>query len=285
VDDGVDYNPTWIPKAAMGLIATSNSAPPAILSDFKDYRDKKDFRGMVFCLLHVEIDDTTDKVTVSSSDFFAQSGFTPPFSIPKLKGAGVHVGPGDEVGLMHDVPDDMQTKTIQGEASSVSGVVIGDRHPSSVLADVASNETVLVNGVAKLRASQREDELGVSSQIGVPFHVPWVWCEILVTYAGGRNFNIFGRGSTFPSHAWYFDDEQVATVPQLFDSRFPVLATLGGSKLINESAMSLTAFFRKGVPGAGPQTSLAAEAGLTGPVDQHPNTTARGTSIKRTVRI
>jgi hypothetical protein len=65
---------------------------------------------------------------------------------------------------------------------------------------VPVDETVLVNAVIKFRAGQHTDSIGIQN-VGSPFHVPWVWCELLRTHRFGT-FTLYGRGSVFPSHAW-----------------------------------------------------------------------------------
>jgi hypothetical protein len=281
VTDGIDFNPNWIPKAALGLMAVSNTAPPATVSDFQAYKGNRDFRAMTFCSLHVDIDGITDTVAVEQRNSFAESGFTPPFSIPRLQQNGVAFGIGDETALDANIPAIMRG-FLPGETSSVSAVVIGARHPNTAIENVPADQPVLFNGLAKVRANPQEDAIGVSPDPGVPFHVPWVWCEMLVTYAGQRNFNVFGRGSIFPSHSWFANGTQLNLVIQSSDTSFLVFP---GTKLIRESDMILPFFFKKGASASGPQTMLASESGLSGPVDTHPNTAPGGTTITSSITI
>ena len=55
-------SPEWILKTYLGLSATSNSAPPVSLTDFKSYQGEKDFRAMTFCHFHVDIDESTGRI-------------------------------------------------------------------------------------------------------------------------------------------------------------------------------------------------------------------------------
>jgi hypothetical protein len=280
----IELNPNWLPKAALGFIAVSNSAPPSTLLDLPDYFSKKDLRNMTFCALHFEIDPTTDDITPSAKDSFAKAGFTPAFRIDKLKANGVEFDgpPTEEAAILRAIPAVMKGAPLPGETSPLSGVVVGARHPNTAISNVSSNEIVLVNALSKVRANPDEDAVGVGPDPGVPFHVPWVWCELLVTYAGMRKFNIYGRGSTFPSHAWYFNGTRVGSMLQSCDTRFPMLP---GGQMINESAMILASFFRKGVKVPGAQTALATEAGLRGSVEQHPNTAVGGALITSSVTL
>jgi hypothetical protein len=176
----------------------------------------------------------------------------------------------------------MQAGFVQGETSAVSAVVTGARHPNTAISGVPDDQPILIDALVKTRANAVEDAIGVSPDPGVPFHIPWVWCEIIVTYGGQQKFNIFGRGSSFPSHAWYLNSKVVNSVTQSWDDKFQILP---GGQLINESAMILTSFFAKGAPASGPQTPLAAETGLLGSVEQHPNTAAGGATITGTVTM
>ena len=280
-NDAIDFNPTWIPKAAMGLMACSNSAPPNVVPDFRTFKGGQDFRAITFCNLHVDVDGPTGNITIGQIDSFAEVGFTPAFSFQKLRQNGAVVGPLDEQQIDSKLPAVMRS-IHAGELSSVSGVVVGGRHPNSAIAGVP-DDPVLLNALVKVRASGPEDAAGVSlPEPGVPFHVPWVWCEILITHAGQQQINVFGRGSTFPSHAWYVSANQVDRVIQECDASFLVFP---GTNLLQESAMILPPFFRRGAPASGSQTSLASEANVTGPVDTHPNAALGGRTVAATIGV
>jgi hypothetical protein len=57
---------------------------------------------------------------------------------------------------------------------------------------VAKTETVLVIALIKFRAGKNADEIGTKS-VSSPFHVPWEWCEFVLTYGRGE-FEMYGQG-------------------------------------------------------------------------------------------
>jgi hypothetical protein len=276
VVDGINFNPNWIPKAALGLMAVSNIAPPDTVNNFAAYKSSKDFRSMTFCRLRIDISGITNTAVVTLLNSFAEGGFTPPFSIQKLKDNGVEFGLGDETVLKSNIPAIM-TGFLPGETSSVSSVQIGARHPNTAIDNVPADRQVIFNALVKVRANGDEDAVGVQPDPGVPYHVPWVWCEMLVTYdAARRQLAVYGRGSLFPSHAWFANTHRVAAVTQSFDTSFPVYPS---TKLLRESDMILTSFFKQGAPATGSQTTLASESRLTGSVETHPNTAPGGKTV------
>lgn len=278
----LDLNPGWIPKAALGLIMVSNTAPPFIVNDFTAFKAAKDFRGMMSCRVRITVDGVTDAISVTSISNFVEAGFTPPASVAKAKNNSVVFGFGEESQVDSKIPAVMRSFT-QGELSSVSSVVFGARHPNSSITAAPANQQVVFNAIVKFRANPAEDAEGVKQpEPGILFHVPWVWCETLVTYGGQLKFNLFGAGSLYPSHAWYINGNQTRQVIQSCDTSFPVFP---GTSLINESAMILTSFFKSGVPAALPQQPLAAEAGLSGSVSTHPNTAASGVTAVSTTFV
>jgi len=227
----------------MGLMATSNWAPPSV--DFRAFKAGQDFRAIAFGSVHVDVDGPTGTVTVSHTDSLAEVGFTPPFSFQKLRQNGAIVGPADELAIERELP--AVVKTIHaGEISPLSSVVVGARHVNTAI-DNVPDDPVLANALVKVRASAAEDASGVAlPEPGVPFHVPWVWCEVLLTNAGDRNVNLFARGSTFPSHAFYVNGSRIDLALQAFHASYLVFP---GTSLLRESDMIMPAFFQKG--GAG----------------------------------
>ena len=108
----------------------------------------------------------------------------------------------------------------QGEYSPLSVVRTEARHPNTAISTVPTTETVLVDSLIKFRAGKNTDDVGIN-KVGAPYHVPWVWCELVLTFGNGQ-FKMYGRGSIFPSHAWYFNNSQVNAVRQASDSTFPL---------------------------------------------------------------
>lgn len=278
--------PSWIPRASLGLIALSNTAPPHTVKDFVAYKANKDFRSMTFCRLRIDISGVTNTAVVTSISSFAASGFTPPFSIQKLKDNGVEFRVGDETVVEALIPDIMSANYLEGELSPLSSIQIGARHPNTAIDNVPANQQVICNGLVKIRANSEEDAEGVKTDAaspGVPYHVPWVWCEILVTYdTSQRTFNLFGRGSLFPSHSWFANGNRLAVVQQSLDTSFPVYSD---GETIRETDMILTSFFQKGVPATSSQTTLTSESGITGSVETHPNTALGGSVVVQTIVV
>src|SRR5262249_36303325 len=164
-----------------------------------------------YCHFFIDIDDATGKVNdFRVLDAVHDGGWTPFFKLRRWPLTGLSLD-GDIL---------FNWKPAQGEASPLSLVNTLARHKNSVLTGQGSGETVLVNALIKFRAGSHTNSVGINN-VGAPFHVPWVWCETLLTFAGGK-LKLYGQGTVFPSHAWYLDDGQVATVAQVGDSSFPL---------------------------------------------------------------
>jgi hypothetical protein len=259
--------PAWVPKTYVGLAPTSNPPPPAKV-DFSIHRASRQFRAMTFWRFEVEI-DAGDRV----SDFkllekFVDGGFTPPFNIGKF--------PAALIGALFEggAAEILDRNFFPGEASVSSDVVAQARHPNSALSTVPTNETVLVDSLIKFRAGKHTDDIGVNT-VGAPFHVPWVWCEMVLTYAGAGRFNIFGRGSIFPSHAWFLNDQMVTRILETGDTTFPVLGVPPTSG-IDVPKLRLFPVLAAGAPGSGAQS---ANMPATGPVTTNPNAAPGGGPI------
>jgi hypothetical protein len=253
-------SPGWIPKTYLGLSATANPAPPDPLTDFTAYQKNRDFRAMTFCRFRVELDDDTGRVSsFSVVDAFHDGGWTPPFRMRNW--------PSTAVAFDWDIYSDTW---YQGESSPLSVVATQNRHRCTAIGAAPPEETVLVNALIKFRAGKHTDDTGIKT-VGCPFHVPWVWCELLLTYQGGR-FRMYGRGSIFPSHAWYFNDKRIKVVAQTGDRFFPTKYLT-----IAEHSLNLYPVLSAGASASGPQQSLSDETSRTGPVEGHPNT-AKGSS-------
>ena len=202
--------PDWIPKTYLGLSATSKPAPPSFLPDFRAYQWSMNFRSMTFCRFRVALDVSTRTVSdFQVLDAFHDGGWTPPFRMRSWPATALSF----QKSIHSNTP-------YQGEYSPQSLVNTQRRHRNSTIGTVSSSETVLVNTMIKFRAGKHTDDVGIR-EVGSPYHVPWVWCEMLLTYAGGR-FKAYGRGSIYPSHAWYVNNSRVQTQIQVGDQVFPL---------------------------------------------------------------
>jgi hypothetical protein len=266
--------PDWIPKTCLGLAATSNPDPGEAQSDANKFRGTKQFRAMTYTKIAFTADDRTGAVSaVDNLESWLDPGYTPPFSQTSFP-------------LTFLAPDTAvwSFAWYAGEMSPLSKICYQARHPNSVITGVGASETVLVNALIKFRAGKHTDDVGINN-VGCPFHVPWVYSEVLVTLASGQ-IKLYGRGSKFPSHRWYVDGKSVAKNTQVADTSFPKkplipigipripgmpFATATNPLAINETAMLLYPALSAGAPASGPQTTLTADAKLTTPVDTHPN--------------
>ncbi len=277
----VTLSPDWIPKTYLGLSATSNPAPPESLPDFLAYQRTKHFRAMTYCHFHVEIDDRTGQVTsFRVADAFSDGGWTPPFRIRQW--------PSTIFSFDMSIYD---TNWYRGESSPLSFVRRQARHPNTAISSVSGDETVLVNSLIKFRAGQHTDDVGIK-KVGAPFHVPWVWCEMVLTHVGGQ-FKAYGRGSIFPSHAWYLDGRRIQTQGQVADTSFPVTMhhypprhipvpvprISIPSLTIATGALRIYPVLSKGAPAHGPQTRLSDDTHRTGSVETHPYTVGGGETL------
>jgi hypothetical protein len=275
------YEPAWIPKTYVGLAGTCNPDPGTAVADFKDFQGKKKFRALTYCKFRVTIDDATDKVTgFTVLDAVHDPGWTPDFSMTTFPSS-----------LLSFDMSVYSFKWHAGEASAISVVNTQNRHANTAISATPANDTVLVNSLIKFRAGKHTDDVGINN-VGSPYHVPWVWCETVLSYAGKGKFRMTGRGSVFPSHAWYFQDTRVKKVGQVGDTSFPttwgaacfaipgmpsvpgytpsvcVPTTLGASQ-ITLSSLKIYPVLAAGAPASGKQADLSAEVGLTGAVTAH----------------
>jgi hypothetical protein len=233
---------------------------------------------MAFCRFTIDIDETDKPLNFKVQEAFSDGGFTPPFNKSKFPAAVVGSLLEGDLTMFDDVSH-------PGEASIISrpeprtGSIVQGRHKSTTIDDVPADEVVLVNTLVKFRAGQRTDSVGVNV-VKAAFHVPWVWCEMVVTYVGEGSFKIYGRGSIFPSHAWYFDGRQIATVPEIGDARFPILR--GTRSLIEESHLKLFPVLSAGARARAPQS---VDIDASGRVESQLNTAPGGRAITATRSI
>ena len=245
-------DPGWVPKTYMGLVATSNSRPPDLISDFQAYDEAGDFRALMYFRVAVILEGKWPQQKVAKVELAHQildPGWTPPFRTDEFPTTKALFDP------------DINSRTwYAGEMSPLSAVTIQKRHPNTALT-IPADEIVIANGLIKFRAGSHTDKIGVG-KVGCPFHVPWVWCETALTY-DGDHFKIYGRGSQFPSHAWYQSGKQLMSTDQVGDSSFPT-----SGLTINLAALKLYNVLNKGAPASGPQPAASSDAS-SGPVSGH----------------
>jgi hypothetical protein len=278
--------PEWVPKTYIGLVATANDAPPAQIDKVIEFQDTKQFRAFTHCHIGVTVDDATKKVTkVVSIQSITNPGYTPPFSLARYPSAGV----GSIMDGWQALKATWSFASHAGEESPLSGSATLGRHANTSITAIPASETVLADMLIKFRAGAATDNLGVNV-VKCPYHVPWVWCETVLTYQHPKALKLYGRGSIFPTHTWYLDGKQVMSKAQVGDLQFPKRALvsaaagyvppqLGSIKnpfAINVPALALYPVLSAGASSYGPQTSLTGEKGLPGSVDSHPNSAPAG---------
>jgi hypothetical protein len=275
-------SPDWVPKTYLGLVGTSNSAPPASLSDFKAFQAKKDFRALTYCHLSFDADPVTHAISnFKVHDAVHDPGWTPPFKVRNWPSTALSFDTNIYSFAWH-----------QGEASPLSVVNTQSRHKNTMLKALPPDETVLVNGLIKFRAGKHTDDIGVNS-VKSPYHVPWVWCELLVTYFKGA-IKLYGQGSVFPSHAWYLNGTQVKTVAELADASFPLKAACISqpsaanplapkiclpTNEIEVTSLKLYKVLATGASASGAQPPASGDASRSGQVATHPNTVSGGSLV------
>lgn len=247
--------PSWLPQTYIGLHATSNPAPPATL-DFPAYRKSKQFRAMTFAELEVETSDDKSKVvSVSVVDSILDPGWTPPFDRTITLLTRLYV------------PDASMADPAfhAGELGLGSSILPRIRHRNSTLAMTAAPDELVASGLILFRAGKHTDDIGVKT-VKCPYHVPWVWCEWLVTHKAGK-FTMYGTGSVFPTHSFYAQGACFGQQDEPTDARFT--RSWRHPLTIDTSSLRVYPVLATGAPASGAQVADTTN-GATGPVTSVP---------------
>lgn len=183
----------WDDRAVIGLIATSNPAPPTNIQNIETFRLKHQFRSLASTKIKTDLSGCVGMPILDP-------GWTPPYSKAKLSFPANAKNPPPKALKEH-----------AGESSALSTVIVGKQSPISILI-VPPNATVIANMIVKFRAGAATNQLGLD-EADSPYHVPWVWCETMIVKVGNKT-RLLGCGSAFPSHAWYVNGQQIATTLQ-----------------------------------------------------------------------
>lgn len=183
----------WDDRTVIGLIATSNPAPPKEIGDVGAFLKQCQYRAVAAMKVRADLQGLDGKPTLDP-------GWTPPFDKGKLP-----------LVARLKTPPAKALEQHRGESSALSTVSSGKQLPISSLR-VPMKATVVGNMLIKFRAGEATNDLG-RTEAHSPFHVPWVWCETLLVRAGNR-LTLLACGSSFPSHAWYVNGRQVAMTLQ-----------------------------------------------------------------------
>lgn len=184
---------SWPKRVIMGLVGTSNPAPPSRIENIQTFARGKQYRALISCTVEIE-------PNVRALDVTLDPGYTPPFDKSKIDSSLRSVAP---------IPDDPDFHA--GEASPISAVRVGKLHPCSSLI-VKSGQKVLVSALIKFRAGKHTDDIGIE-KANAPAHVPWVWSEFALV-CQGSTYHLLCNGSKFPSHVWFVNGESIATILQ-----------------------------------------------------------------------
>ena len=209
-DDG------WLQQIAFGMSHTANPDPPQTF-DGSTYAPEKTFgkqyRALTTFTLGLKTGGSGAFEAVTSLPVVMKPdpGYTPPFDSPWIMRAGalaqelVTISPGISAEIMGEAG-----RFSPGESSSLSAIA---QPPANTWQSTATKplpygsiapnagETVLAHSLIKFRAGAVGDKLGIVV-FGAGNHVPWVWCETMLTYAAG-SLVLYCAGSIFPSHAFY----------------------------------------------------------------------------------
>lgn len=272
--------PSWVPKTYVGLIATANKRPADSIDKFDGFLAQKQFRALTYCHLIVATDDKNQaNARASLVRELKDPGFTPPFSFYHYPSAAV----GSAIDGWEAFKAAWSFEFHKGELSPVSSIVLNGRHPNTTIKDVPSNESVLANVLIKFRAGPETDRLGVKV-IQCPFHVPWVWCETLLTFNAGK-LKLYGCGSRFPTHNWYLNGKKVLFQDQVGDYHFPTKASNSNASLLNLARnlmeidyerLALYPVLSSGAPATGERAQVEVDATQRGPVAGHRYTVGAG---------
>ena len=206
----------WLQQIAFGMSHTANPDPP-INFDGSGYTPgstlAKQYRALTTFTLGLKIGGSGafEAVTSLPAIMTPDPGYTPPFGSPWLMRFGalaqelVTISPGISAEIMGEAG-----RFSPGESSSLSRIA---QPPANGWQSTATKplpygsikpnagETVLAHSLIKFRAGAVGDKLGIVV-FGAANHVPWVWCETMLTYAAG-SLVLYCAGSIFPSHAFY----------------------------------------------------------------------------------
>ena len=258
ITDGIRLEPNWIPQTYTGLYATRNPAPPASL-DFPEYRKSKQFRAMTFAELEIETSDDQSKVlSVSVVDPILDPGWTPPFN-RKITILTRVVAPN---AAMAD------PNFHAGELGSGSAILPRIHHRSSTFSVRAPQDNLVASALIFFRAGKQTDDIGVND-VKSPNHVPWVWCEWLVTYSAGK-FTMHGTGSIFPTHTFYAQGASFAQQDEPTDAHFH-RKSWRNPLTIDTSMLRVYPALVAGAPASGPQVADATNK-TAGPATSVPYT-------------
>jgi hypothetical protein len=206
----------WLQQIAFGMSHTANPDPPPTF-DGSGYKPEvtlaRQYRALATYTVGLRIGagGAFEAVTSLPVVMKPDPGYTPPFDSPWIMRAGalaqefITISPGISAEIMAEAG-----RFSPGESSSLSAIA---QPPPNAWQTTATSrlpygsitpgggETILAHSLVKFRAGAVGDKLGIVV-FGAGNHVPWVWCETMLTYTTG-SLVLYCAGSIFPSHAFY----------------------------------------------------------------------------------
>ena len=130
-----------------------------------------------------------------------------------------------------------------------SAVLPRKRHPNTTITAPILDANVVASGLILFRAGDHTDDIGIKT-VGCPYHVPWVWCEWVLTFDLGK-FSVIGTGSVFPTHTFYAQGNTFGQQDEPTDAKF-TSAPLHPFT-IDTSVLRVYPVLTTGAPASGPQ--------------------------------
>ena len=124
------YDPEWVPKTYLGLVATANGDPGDNIADLPGFQKSKNFRAMTYCRIAFE-ESPSGISAFQVIDAFHDPGFTPPFKMRNW--------PSTLLSFDRSV---YSFAWYAGEASPLSKVYTQSRHANTTLPALGAGEIV-----------------------------------------------------------------------------------------------------------------------------------------------
>lgn len=216
---------SWLHQLCYGMRHTANDTPPEHYNGagyIPSYALGRQYRSLTSFFVELDLDQKGALQRFRRAPVMPlvlDAGYTPPFDSgwELFKGeVGTSILSVDKtlVVKMHEEA----TRYSPGEAGSLSQIIVPTDWQSTAIKPlagstikVAANETILAHCLIKFRAGKVGDFIAIAV-MGAPNHVPWVWCETILTYAAPKTLVLYGRGSGFPSHAFYCQGDRRGTL-------------------------------------------------------------------------
>jgi hypothetical protein len=291
----------WLDMLCYGMYHTANPAPPEVFHGQK-YKsgttlDKK-YRSLTNYTIQLQVGEDGKFQSVRrlpGSDAILDAGYTPPFDSSWELWKGI-IGTA-VVGVDPTLPSKMHSEATTyspGEKGSLSQIVLpGPQWQTSGITPLSyssikvnQGEVILGHSMIKFRAGTQGDYIGVVG-MGTPNHVPWVWCESILTYKDNAGLVIYGAGSAFPCHAFYVGDEQQGRLDLSTDrAKLRSVFSSGLAATVNWAPVPLPSNPRSVIIGISPQapTSETTKSGqiVTGQAYTAP---ANDNSVRRVIKL